>query len=41
MEFSELIRQFAEKSGIEMPEIVDDAVAFDADGTATAIFHQA
>ena len=32
MEFSELIRQFAEKSGIEMPEIVDDAVAFDADG---------
>lgn len=32
MEFSELIRQFAEKFGIEMPEIVDDAVAFDADG---------
>ena len=32
MEFSELIRRFAEKSGIEMPEIVDDAVAFDADG---------
>lgn len=32
MEFSELIRQFVEKSGIEMPEIVDEAAAFDADG---------
>ena len=32
MEFSALIRQFAEKYGIQVPEIVDDAAAFDADG---------
>ena len=27
-----MIRQFAEKVGVAVPEIVDDAVAFDADG---------
>ena len=32
MEFGKFIQQFAERSGIEMPEIVDDATAFDADG---------
>ena len=32
MEFNELIRRFAERFGIEVPEIVDDATAFDADG---------
>ena len=32
MEFSELIQKFAEKFGLETPEIVDDAAAFDADG---------
>ena len=32
MEFPALIRQFAEKYGIQAPEIVDDAAAFDADG---------
>lgn len=32
MEFGKFIQQFAERSGIEMPEIVDDAAAFDADG---------
>ena len=32
MEFPALIRQFAEKYGIQVPEIVDDAAAFDADG---------
>ena len=32
MEFSEFIRQFAERFGMEVPEIVDDAAAFDADG---------
>jgi len=32
MEFSELVQQFAERFGIEVPEIVDEAAAFDADG---------
>jgi len=32
MEFSEFIRHFAERFGIGVPEIVDDAAAFDADG---------
>ena len=32
MEFGKFIEQFAEISGVEMPEIVDDAAAFDADG---------
>ena len=32
MEFSELIRQFAERVGVAVPEIVDEAAAFDADG---------
>ena len=32
MEFGKFIEQFAERSGIEMPEIVDEAAAFDADG---------
>ena len=32
MEFSDLTKRFAERLGIETPEIVDDAVAFDADG---------
>ena len=32
MEFSALIQQFADRFGIEVPEIVDDAAAFDADG---------
>jgi len=32
MEFSELIRQFAERFDVEIPEIADDAVAFDVDG---------
>ena len=32
MEFTEFVQQFAERFGIEMPEIVDEAAAFDADG---------
>ena len=32
MEFGEFIQQFAEKVGVAVPEIVDDAAAFDADG---------
>ena len=32
MEFSKFIQQFAEKFGIEAPEIVDEAAAFDVDG---------
>ena len=32
MDFSKFIQQFADRFGIEMPEIVDDAAAFDADG---------
>ena len=32
MEFNELIRKFAERFGIDVPEIVGDAAAFDADG---------
>jgi hypothetical protein len=32
MEFSALIQQFADRFGIEVPEIVDEAAAFDADG---------
>ena len=32
MEFNELIRKFAERFGIDVPEIVDEAAAFDADG---------
>ena len=32
MDFSKFIQQFAERFGIEVPEIVDDAAAFDADG---------
>ena len=32
MEFREFIQQFAERFGIQMPEIVDEAAAFDADG---------
>lgn len=27
-----MIRKFAERFGIDVPEIVDDAAAFDADG---------
>ena len=32
MEFIELIRQFAERVGVAVTEIVDEAAAFDADG---------
>ena len=32
MEFREFIQHFAERFGIQVPEIVDEAVAFDADG---------
>lgn len=32
MEFSKFIQQFSERFGIEVPEIVDEAAAFDADG---------
>ena len=32
MEFSELIGRFSERVGIDAPEIVDDAAAFDVDG---------
>ena len=32
MDFSKFIQQFSERFGIEMPEIVDEAAAFDADG---------
>lgn len=32
MDFSTLIRQFAERFGIQVPEVVDDAAAFNADG---------
>ena len=32
MDFREFIQHFAERFGIQMPEIVDEAVAFDADG---------
>ena len=32
MDFSNFIQQFADRFGIEMPEIVDEAAAFDADG---------
>ena len=32
MEFNELIQQFAERYGIDAPEIVDESAAFDADG---------
>ena len=32
MEFCEFIQQFAERFGIPVPEVVDDAAAFDADG---------
>ena len=32
MEFSEIVRGFAERFGIEVPEIVDESAAFDADG---------
>ena len=32
MEFGEFIQQFAERVGIAVPEIVDEAAAFDADG---------
>lgn len=32
MEFSEFIQQFTERFGIGVPEIVDEAAAFDADG---------
>ena len=32
MEFSEVIQGFAERFGIEAPEIVDESAAFDADG---------
>ena len=32
MDFREFIQQFAERFGIQMPEIVDEAAAFDADG---------
>lgn len=41
MELDEVIHQFAERFSIDVLEIVDDAVAFDADGTATAHVHQA
>ena len=32
MEFSDIVRGFAERFGIEVPEIVDESAAFDADG---------
>ena len=32
MEFREFIQQLAERFGTQMPEIVDEAAAFDADG---------
>ena len=32
MDFSNFIQQFSGRFGIEMPEIVDEAAAFDADG---------
>lgn len=32
MDFSKFIQQFADRFGIEVPEIVDEAAAFDADG---------
>ena len=32
MKFSDFVQQFAERFGIEVPEIVDEAAAFDADG---------
>ena len=32
MEFTELIQRLAERCGIQAPEVVDDAAAFDADG---------
>ena len=32
MEFREFVQQFAERFGIEVPEVVDEAAAFDADG---------
>ena len=32
MDFSKFIQQFSERFSIEMPEIVDEAAAFDADG---------
>ena len=32
MEFREFINEFAKRFGIEVPEIVDEAAAFDADG---------
>ena len=32
MEFGTVIQQFAEKVGVAVPEIVDEAAAFDADG---------
>ena len=32
MDFSKFIQQFSERFGIEVPEIVDEAAAFDADG---------
>ena len=32
MDFINFIKKFADRFGIEMPEIVDDAAAFDADG---------
>ena len=32
MDFSTLIQQFAERFGIQVPEVVDDAAAFNADG---------
>jgi len=32
MEFRDFIQQFADRFGIEVPEIVDEAAAFDADG---------
>ena len=41
MEFNELIRKFAERFGIDVPEIVDDAAAFDADGMPFLIMRAA
>ena len=32
MDFFEFVKQFAERFGIEVPEVVDEAAAFDADG---------
>ena len=32
MDFRDFVQQFAERFGIQVPEIVDDAAAFDADG---------